>query len=146
MLIAAIAAAIAIALGGCGSSGSAKLLPGALAHPTKATLILDFTPNAVHAGIYRALAAGYYRRENIELEYGSRRLSVTVDPIIDDSGIPAGAVHLVSDVTAKRELEEQFRDAQLNRKPIFIGFGPARFRQAVDRPAPGSCRRQRPRR
>ena len=27
----------------------------------KATLILDFTPNAVHAGIYRALAAGYYR-------------------------------------------------------------------------------------
>jgi putative hydroxymethylpyrimidine transport system substrate-binding protein len=33
----------------------------------KATLILDFTPNAVHAGIYRALAAGYYRRENIDL-------------------------------------------------------------------------------
>jgi NitT/TauT family transport system substrate-binding protein/putative hydroxymethylpyrimidine transport system substrate-binding protein len=31
------------------------------------TLILDFIPNAVHAGIYRALAAGYYRRENIEL-------------------------------------------------------------------------------
>jgi NitT/TauT family transport system substrate-binding protein/putative hydroxymethylpyrimidine transport system substrate-binding protein len=30
-------------------------------------LILDFTPNAVHAGIYRALAAGYYRRENIDL-------------------------------------------------------------------------------
>jgi putative hydroxymethylpyrimidine transport system substrate-binding protein len=40
------------------------------AHPPKrmrATLILDFTPNAVHAGIYRALAAGYYKRENIEL-------------------------------------------------------------------------------
>jgi putative hydroxymethylpyrimidine transport system substrate-binding protein len=35
---------------------------------TKATLILDFTPNAVHAGIYRALAAGYYRRENIALK------------------------------------------------------------------------------
>ncbi len=33
----------------------------------KATLILDFTPNAVHAGIYRALAAGYYKRENIDL-------------------------------------------------------------------------------
>jgi putative hydroxymethylpyrimidine transport system substrate-binding protein len=36
--------------------------------PTNATLILDFTPNAVHAGIYRALAAGYYRRENIDLK------------------------------------------------------------------------------
>jgi putative hydroxymethylpyrimidine transport system substrate-binding protein len=31
------------------------------------TLILDFVPNAVHAGIYRALAAGYYRREQIDL-------------------------------------------------------------------------------
>jgi NitT/TauT family transport system substrate-binding protein/putative hydroxymethylpyrimidine transport system substrate-binding protein len=32
------------------------------------TLILDFTPNAVHAGIYRALAAGYYRAAGIELK------------------------------------------------------------------------------
>jgi NitT/TauT family transport system substrate-binding protein/putative hydroxymethylpyrimidine transport system substrate-binding protein len=32
------------------------------------TLILDFVPNAVHVGIYRALAAGYYRRENIDLQ------------------------------------------------------------------------------
>jgi NitT/TauT family transport system substrate-binding protein/putative hydroxymethylpyrimidine transport system substrate-binding protein len=31
-------------------------------------LILDFTPNAVHAGIYQALAAGYYKRENIALK------------------------------------------------------------------------------
>jgi putative hydroxymethylpyrimidine transport system substrate-binding protein len=46
-----------LALGGCGSSS-----------PAKVTLILDFTPNAVHAGIYRALSAGYYRRENIDLE------------------------------------------------------------------------------
>lgn len=32
------------------------------------TLILDFTPNAVHAGIYRALAAGYYRQAGIDLK------------------------------------------------------------------------------
>jgi putative hydroxymethylpyrimidine transport system substrate-binding protein len=79
MLIAAITAAIALAFGGCGSSGGAKLLPGALAHPTTATLILDFTPNAVHAGIYRALAAGYYRRENIELQVVAP--SATVEPL-----------------------------------------------------------------
>lgn len=79
MLIAAIAATIALALGGCGSSGGAKLLPGALAHPTKATLILDFTPNAVHAGIYRALAAGYYRREHIDLQVVAP--SATVEPL-----------------------------------------------------------------
>jgi putative hydroxymethylpyrimidine transport system substrate-binding protein len=61
-------------LSGCGSSSSsassspaASLAPGALAHPTSVTLILDFIPNAVHAGIYRAIAAGYYKAENIDL-------------------------------------------------------------------------------
>jgi putative hydroxymethylpyrimidine transport system substrate-binding protein len=55
--VAALICVLSIGLCSCGSS----------AHPTKATLILDFTPNAVHAGIYRALAAGYYKRENIDL-------------------------------------------------------------------------------
>src|ERR1700691_4572584 len=45
----------------------------------------------------RAMQRG--RRENIELEYGSRRLSILVHQILDDSGIPAGADHLVCDVT-----------------------------------------------
>jgi NitT/TauT family transport system substrate-binding protein/putative hydroxymethylpyrimidine transport system substrate-binding protein len=31
------------------------------------TLVLDFVPNAVHAGIYRAIVAGYYRDLNINL-------------------------------------------------------------------------------
>lgn len=46
---------------------------------TKATLILDFTPNAVHAGIYRALAAGYYRQENIDLQVVQP--GATVEPL-----------------------------------------------------------------
>ena len=52
------AALVTLALAGCGSSA-----PG----PVHATLVLDFVPNAVHAGIYRALAAGYYRRAGIDL-------------------------------------------------------------------------------
>jgi putative hydroxymethylpyrimidine transport system substrate-binding protein len=39
-------------------------------HPAKArsaTLVLDFTPNAVHAGIYTALARGYDRAAGINL-------------------------------------------------------------------------------
>ena len=69
--------ALAISLTACGSaepsakgggSSGAQIAQGALAKPTKATLILDFVPNAVHAGIYRALAASYYRRENIDLQ------------------------------------------------------------------------------
>jgi putative hydroxymethylpyrimidine transport system substrate-binding protein len=81
-----------LALGGCGSAGTTggaagrtggasaeEALPGALPHMTRATLILDFTPNAVHAGIYRALAAGYYRRENIDLQV--EQPSATVEPL-----------------------------------------------------------------
>jgi ribose 5-phosphate isomerase B len=49
--------------GGAATEGSAKLK-----NMTKATLILDFLPNAVHAGIYRAAAAGYYADNNIDLK------------------------------------------------------------------------------
>ena len=60
----------ALALAGCGSFSPRAVTvhnEGALKLTTKATLILDFTPNAVHAGIYRALAAGYYTDEHIDL-------------------------------------------------------------------------------
>jgi putative hydroxymethylpyrimidine transport system substrate-binding protein len=53
------AALVTLGLAGCGSSA---------AGPVHATLVLDFVPNAVHAGIYRALAAGYYRRAGIDLQ------------------------------------------------------------------------------
>jgi putative hydroxymethylpyrimidine transport system substrate-binding protein len=69
-----LACVLAIGLCACGSSSkhstanvAVHVVPAPLEHPTQATLILDFTPNAVHAGIYRALAAGYYKRENIDL-------------------------------------------------------------------------------
>lgn len=95
-VLAAAAAVTALALGGCGGSSSGTpgtasasstaspatiaapaLLPDhqpvpPLAAPRLAqrgdvTLVLDFVPNAVHAGIYRALAAGYYADLNIAL-------------------------------------------------------------------------------
>jgi ABC-type nitrate/sulfonate/bicarbonate transport system substrate-binding protein len=46
---------LALALAGCGSSSSAQT-----SRPS-ASLVLDFTPNAVHAGIYEALA----RRDDV---------------------------------------------------------------------------------
>lgn len=75
-------AALCALLTGCGNTASrlpsgrliggrlprlSPLLPP-LPHPAKATLILDFVPNAVHAGIYRAIAEGLYRHEGIELK------------------------------------------------------------------------------
>jgi ABC-type nitrate/sulfonate/bicarbonate transport system substrate-binding protein len=55
----------AAVLAACGA-GASTAMPSAR-HPVRATLMLDFVPNAVHAGIYRALAAGYYRRAGIDL-------------------------------------------------------------------------------
>jgi len=59
-----IACLLAATLGGCGSSASTTR---ASAQLRKATLMLDFTPNAVHAGIYAALARHYDRAEGVDL-------------------------------------------------------------------------------
>lgn len=61
--VALLAALFALVGGaGCGEEGAE---PGA---PKGATLVLDFTPNAVHSGIYSALAAGYYEEAGVDLE------------------------------------------------------------------------------
>lgn len=41
---------------------------GASAGPPRASLVLDFTPNAVHAGIYSALARGFDRAAGVRLD------------------------------------------------------------------------------
>jgi putative hydroxymethylpyrimidine transport system substrate-binding protein len=68
-----------LALGGCGASTGGSM--------TGVTLVLDFTPNAVHAGIYRALAAGYYRQEHIDLHVETP--GATIEPL---SAVAAGDV------------------------------------------------------
>ncbi len=60
--VALLAAALLLAgLAGCGGSGAE---PGA---PKGATVVLDFTPNAVHTGIYAAEAEGFYEAAGIDL-------------------------------------------------------------------------------
>src|SRR5438093_9570152 len=54
------ALAVSVALAACG--GGAE--PGA---SKEATLVLDFTPNAAHAGIYAALREGYYSDGGVDL-------------------------------------------------------------------------------
>jgi putative hydroxymethylpyrimidine transport system substrate-binding protein len=64
--VALLAAVLALAgWAGCGEDGAE---PGV---PKGATLVLDFTPNAVHSGIYSALSRGYYEDEGIGLEVQS---------------------------------------------------------------------------
>ncbi len=49
-------------LAGCGEGGAE---PGV---PRGATLVLDFTPNAVHSGIYAARGEGFYRDAGVDLQ------------------------------------------------------------------------------
>jgi NitT/TauT family transport system substrate-binding protein/putative hydroxymethylpyrimidine transport system substrate-binding protein len=62
-LVAALLAAASLLAGlaGCGGSGAE---PGA---PSGATIVLDFTPNAVHSGIYAAQHEGFYLDAGIDL-------------------------------------------------------------------------------
>lgn len=65
---AAADASATLTAGARAGGASRAQLPPPLSHGVRATLVLDFIPNAVHAGIYRALAEGLYRREHIDLQ------------------------------------------------------------------------------
>jgi putative hydroxymethylpyrimidine transport system substrate-binding protein len=85
---------VALLSGGCGSTRSASSTgstgltsatssaAAAASRPPaerNATLVLDFTPNAVHAGIYAALAHGYDRAQGVDLHVVAP--SASTDPI-----------------------------------------------------------------
>jgi putative hydroxymethylpyrimidine transport system substrate-binding protein len=60
--VALLAAVLALAgIAGCGGDGAE---PGV---PKGAAVVLDFTPNAVHSGLYAAQAQGFYREAGIDL-------------------------------------------------------------------------------
>ncbi len=61
--VALLAASLALAgtLAACGGGGAE---PGA---PIGATVVLDFTPNAVHAGIFAAESEGFYKDAGVDL-------------------------------------------------------------------------------
>jgi NitT/TauT family transport system substrate-binding protein/putative hydroxymethylpyrimidine transport system substrate-binding protein len=61
--VALLATALAlVGVVGCGGGGAE---PGA---PKGATLVLDFTPNAAHSGIYAAQAEGFYKDAGVDLK------------------------------------------------------------------------------
>jgi putative hydroxymethylpyrimidine transport system substrate-binding protein len=94
---ASLAAALAVlALAACGDGGAE---PGA---SEEATLVLDFTPNAVHAGLYAALARGEFEGEGIELEI--REPSASTDgPKLLQTGRAEVAVLDIHDLAIARE-------------------------------------------
>jgi NitT/TauT family transport system substrate-binding protein/putative hydroxymethylpyrimidine transport system substrate-binding protein len=75
--LAAVLAAVAIAA--CGEDGAE---PGA---SQEATLVLDFQPNAVHAGIYAALADGLYADDGVELTVREPSASTDAPKLLEAS-------------------------------------------------------------
>jgi ABC-type nitrate/sulfonate/bicarbonate transport system substrate-binding protein len=69
MLVLAAVMALGVGVAACGGDDESDGGGGGSTATTKdATLILDFIPNAVHAGIYQAVSSGYYEDEGINLE------------------------------------------------------------------------------
>jgi putative hydroxymethylpyrimidine transport system substrate-binding protein len=62
--VAALLAMAALALGGCGGRKLAEPGGGAV---QQVRIILDYLPNAVHTGLYQAKAAGYFRKEGLNV-------------------------------------------------------------------------------
>jgi putative hydroxymethylpyrimidine transport system substrate-binding protein len=62
-VLVAAAAALALAIGGCGAKREAAAPP----RPEPFNLVLDFFPNADHVGIYAGLADGDFRHEGLDL-------------------------------------------------------------------------------
>ena len=92
-----LAAALLLgALVGCGGGGAE---PGA---PKGATLVLDFQPNAVHAGIYAAQANGYFKDAGIDLHI--QEPSSTADaPKLLETGRADFAIMDINDFGIARE-------------------------------------------
>jgi putative hydroxymethylpyrimidine transport system substrate-binding protein len=65
MRVAIALLAVALLLAGAAGCGRGDAEPGA---PDGATLVLDFVPNAAHAGIYAAQREGYYRAAGLALK------------------------------------------------------------------------------
>ena len=63
MATALLLAVCLLGLAACGADED-----GADGGPQRATLVLDFLPGPVHSGIYRAVRAGYYEDEGIDLQ------------------------------------------------------------------------------
>jgi len=109
-----VATTLAAVAAGCGSglssssSTTTAAKPAAAAAPPaarKATLILDFTPNAVHTGIYAALARGYDRAHRVHLHVIAP--TATTDSIkLLETGKVNFAILDIHDLAIARERDE----------------------------------------
>jgi putative hydroxymethylpyrimidine transport system substrate-binding protein len=92
LLATAIASTALVACGGGAEPGA----------PERATLVLDFQPNAVHAGIYAALEQGYYRDAGVDVDV-QQPSSSTDAPKLLEAGKAQFAILDIHDLAIARE-------------------------------------------
>ena len=51
------------------------------------------------------------QREQQELQFNGKWISITVDPITDETGKLTGAVHIMTDVSERKSMEQGLRDS-----------------------------------
>ncbi len=71
-------------------------------------------------------------RESIELFMGGRYFAVSVDPMFDAQGNFTGAVHIISDITERKLIEEELQKSEIKFKTVFENAGNAVFLADVD--------------
>jgi ABC-type nitrate/sulfonate/bicarbonate transport system substrate-binding protein len=110
MLLLAATMALAVGVAACGSSDddSGDSGSGSGGGTKDATLVLDFIPGAVHAGIYEALQKGYYEDNGINLKVIEPTSTADTLKLIDagkaDFGIADG-IDLATQITDGREAQ-----------------------------------------
>ncbi|MHB9139853.1 MAG: PAS domain-containing protein, partial [Victivallaceae bacterium] len=66
-------------------------------------------------------------RETMELSIGERFFAVSVDPLFDAQGNFNGAVHILSDITGRKRIEEELQKSEIKFKTVFEHTGNAIF-------------------
>ena len=66
-------------------------------------------------------------RETLELAIGGRYFAVLVDPLLDSQGRFTGAVHIIADITERKQTEEQLLKSEIKFKTVFENAGTAIF-------------------
>jgi PAS domain S-box-containing protein len=61
----------------------------------------------------------FLKRETIELQVKDKWLEITADPIFDESGNLSGAVHILTDITESKKIQETLRESEQRFKEIF---------------------------